>query len=89
MYLVNEESKALRENKACRFKISLYTRVGRKNKLTLGFTSTNHMWASFLTKALPPDKFEVYCENLGLQLFTTNLFMGGCCNNLISLEYIK
>ena len=54
-----------------------------ENKLTLEFTSTNHMWADFLTKALPLDKFEA-CENLGLQRLTTSLFMIGCCNKRIS-----
>mgnify|MGYP007051830531 FL=1 len=46
--------------------------LAEENKLILEFTSTNHMWADFLTKALPLDKFEACCENLGLQRFTTN-----------------
>ena len=35
MYLPNEESKALRENKVCGFKIPLYTRVGRRKQTYL------------------------------------------------------
>mgnify|MGYP006889221329 CR=1 FL=1 len=35
MYLLDEESKALRENKACGFKIPLYTRVGRRKQTYL------------------------------------------------------
>ena len=32
----------------------------------------HYMWVDFLTKALALDNFEAYCENLGLQRFTTN-----------------
>ena len=46
--------------------------LAEENKITLEFTSTNHMWVDFLTKALALDNFEAYCENLGLQRFTTN-----------------
>ena len=47
MYLLQEKFEALRENKA-----HVYNNWLKKRKVTLAFTSTNHMWADFLTKAL-------------------------------------
>ena len=44
MYLLDEESKALREKKHVDLKYHFIRELAEENKFTLEFTSRNHMW---------------------------------------------